>query len=261
MHLTEEDLVLYRYEESPDAAAVETHLSTCARCRGELDALSRVLAAVDEPPSRDPGVDYGRSVWAAIAPRLDRAESSSIRRLWARDWRWLIPQAALASSIAALLIAGFPFEQTSPARDSTLADAGVAKQQGHETSRVLLTAVRDHLERADMMLTELNNATGPDEVRISQESARELTTDNRLYRQSATLAGDKGIESLLDALERVLIELSHTEEGTALDQLRSRLDTHGMAFKLRMTEAGLRERDLASAADDTDVRRKPTRAL
>jgi hypothetical protein len=61
-----------------------------------------------------------------------------------------------------------------------------------------------------------------------------------------------------------LIELSHAEGGTALDQLRSRLDTRGTAFKLRMAETGLRERDLASAteaADDTDVRRKPSRAL
>ena len=66
-HLTQDDLVLYRYQESPDAAAVERHLDACRQCRDEYAALERVLGLVETGlgTSRvpEPAASYERQVW------------------------------------------------------------------------------------------------------------------------------------------------------------------------------------------------------
>ena len=55
-----------------------------------------------------------------------------------------------------------------------------AKPQGHD--RILLVAVGDHLERSQMVLVELMNATPGESLDISsqQQVAEDLVSENRL---------------------------------------------------------------------------------
>jgi len=69
-HMTEEELIAYRESMSAQPAGVAEHLAECGECRGELQRIEAVLAALDALPIPDPGEDYGRRVWQKIAPRL-----------------------------------------------------------------------------------------------------------------------------------------------------------------------------------------------
>jgi hypothetical protein len=98
------------------------------------------------------------------------------------------------------------------------------------------------------MLTELNNARDSEDVGDVHALAEDLASANRLYRQSAALSGDAQIGRILDDLERVLLEVAHAPDGAtpgadAIESLRGRLDTRGVAFKVRLASAELRARE------------------
>ena len=58
--------------------AIALHLKECPECKGELDRIDAVLAALDSMAVPDPEEDYGQRVWKQIAPRLPQKQ----RRWW-----------------------------------------------------------------------------------------------------------------------------------------------------------------------------------
>jgi hypothetical protein len=113
-----------------------------------------------------------------------------------------------------------------------------AAEEVQVRERILLVAVSDHLERSEVLLVELLSA---DDAEVPAE-AEELLAVNRLYRQAALRAGDGGVASLLDELERVLVEAAAAPApGQGLEELRSRIESHGLVLKIR--RAGSRLRD------------------
>lgn len=266
-HLTQDDLVLYRYQESPDAAAVERHLEACRQCRDEYAALERVLGLVEtgfgtshvpEPPA-----SYERTVWMNVERRI--AEDAS--RRWWMFWRaegfgyGFVPQVALAALIALLLAGTFAIDRavrpstpgvpvgTIASRSGAPSAAPAGEKVDDARGRVLYAAVGEHLQRSELMLVEFNNveaSSRPIDLTPQQEWAEDLVNENRLYRQSAADAGEAQMVSVLDDLERVLLEVAHAPEradGEQLDRLRTRLDTQDLLFKVRVAGAGLRARE------------------
>ena len=113
--------------------------------------------------------------------------------------------------------------------------------------RVLLVAVGDHLERSRMVLLELANAPEAEPMDVSTERAfaDELVSANRLYRQAAVRAEEPALASLLEELERVLVELASGPQGlTPADivELQRRIESRGLLFKVQVIESNLRER-------------------
>ena len=116
-HLTQDDLVLYRYQESPDAAAVERHLAACRQCRDEYAALERVLGLVETGFSTshvpEPPASYERTVWMNVERRIAEDAAARANRPWWMFWRaegfgyGLVPQMALAAAIVLLLAGSF----------------------------------------------------------------------------------------------------------------------------------------------------------
>jgi hypothetical protein len=99
-----------------------------------------------------------------------------------------------------------------------------------------------------MMLTELANASGagPLDISFEQERAANLLGENRLYRQSATGAGEAMVADVLDELERVLLDIEHapsTISPAELDELRLRLRAEGILFKLRVLGSNVRNQE------------------
>ena len=174
-HLKEEELIAYREGVAEQRAAISEHLAACEECRGELQRIEAVLAALDTLPVPESGADYGRQVWKEIAPRL--ADKPG------RWWQvWLEPRRLVAASaVMALIIAAFVAGRFTK-RDGT-GDNIASKEQVRE--RILVLAVGEHLGHSERMLIELSNEA-PDnakqkEVDISAEQRRaeDLLQENR----------------------------------------------------------------------------------
>ena len=238
-HIHQEELVLHYYgEDAGSSEAVERHLIECPDCRASYNSLRLVLNSVDAAPVPERSPDYGSRVWQQVAPKIGS------RRRWTAflqpRW-WALAQAAAALMLAAFLAGRF----TQPASKPGLAGNPVRE-------RILLVAVGDHLDRSQMVLAELSNAPdGKGKVDISGERqlAEDLLDNNRLYRQTARSTGDTAVASVLDDLERVLLEVAHSPSEVSKDQfdrLRQQIEERGLLFKVRVVGSQVRERENAS---------------
>jgi hypothetical protein len=234
-HLDEEELLLHQFGEDEDPS-VQGHLDECAACRAALDGLRRDLEAVPvpEPPAR--GESYGGEVWARLEPRLRPrprlAWATNVRRAWA-------PLAMAASLVLAFLLGR---HWPPPAPPPAPVSAAVRE-------RILLVAVGDHLERSEMLLVELAHAgeggQGAD-ISSQQQWAKDLLGDNRLYRQTVLRAGDPGVASVLDELERLLVEVAHRPSSmtaSEVEDIRHRIESRGLLFRVRVIETQVREKE------------------
>jgi hypothetical protein len=112
---------------------------------------------------------------------------------------------------------------------------------------VLLVAVGDHLERSEMLLLELVNAPPerPLDIGAERAQAEELLGASRLYRAAATRSGEPGLASVLEEVERLLVDVAHRpQEISAGDaaRLRERIEDRGLLFKVRVLGYQVREK-------------------
>jgi hypothetical protein len=261
-HLSEEQLIEYRVGEppAPGSAAermrgdVAGHLRECAQCRASDQAIECVLAAVDAAPVPERDAFYGARVWRQIEPRLDA------RRGW--NWNaWLAPQRwALAAAVAAMIIAAFfGGHLLWPRHDAGTQTAGApVREQARE--QILLVAVGDHLDRTQMVLLEIANADGSAgggaDISGEQKRAEELVDSNRLYRETAAHAGDRGVASLLEELEPILLQIAHSPGQLSPDELqalRQRITSRGILFKVRVMDSAVREREQQAIQSHADA--------
>ncbi len=244
-HMTEEELIAYREGVAAERVGITQHLAACEECRAELERIEAVLVALDTLPVPNPGDDYGRRVWQQIAPRLPEGP--------ARWWQARLEPRRLATAgvLATLLIAAFIAGRISR-RDRTGIDVA-NKEQIRE--RILVVAVGEHLGRSEMMLVELSNAeplnAAQKQVNISAEQhrAEDLLQENRLYRQTALKEGDANLASVLDELERVLLDVAHSPEEVTpaqLEKIRQKIEARGILFKVRVVGRELQERQKAT---------------
>ncbi|HKV26552.1 MAG TPA: hypothetical protein VJN93_18295 [Candidatus Acidoferrum sp.] len=240
-HWSEEELFAYREGETKQREAIATHLTSCAECRAELERIEEVLGALDHFPVPERGSEYGRAVWQQIAPRLPERAG--------RGWRaWFEPRRVLAFGVVAAMIAvAFVAGRWSkPVEPGTPAATTAQVRQ-----RVLILAVGEHLGKSEMVLMELANASpaqsGQKEIDISaeQKRAEDLLDSNRLYRETALHNGDAALASVLDDLERVLLDVAHSPgelTPAKLESLQKRIEAHGILFKVRVVGQELQQK-------------------
>jgi CTP:molybdopterin cytidylyltransferase MocA len=263
-HLDEEQLVAFRlgYAEPSESAEIEGHLGACDTCRASLGTIEQALSAVAQLPVPERSEGYGANVWARIEPRLERPASG---------WRVVVAaltaprRLAFAGGFAVVVLAAFvagrmwlvpPASPTAPASGAKASEAAAATAAAEHAVRqdVLLVAVGDHLERSQMTLAELVNAANAPRVDISTEQARarDLVAENRLYRQTAEETGDRAVASVLDDLERVLVEVANSPSELSksdFEQVRQRIESQGIMFKVRVLGERVRAREVRPAAD------------
>jgi hypothetical protein len=236
-HVNETDLVLHVYSDSGRTEAIDRHLQQCPGCAASFQAIAAVLAAVpdiDVPPRGDL---YGLEVWQRIRPILPA------RRAW---WNVQFDRrhAFAALSVAAALTLAFLAGQHMPVSTST--PPPVAAASDAAAGRARLAATADHLEQSERVLLDLTNADGPADVSRQQAWAADLIDANRLYRDAAVQANDAGVATLLDDLERSLLDIVHapsTLTPAQLDDVRTRLDAAALVFKVRILSNELRDRE------------------
>jgi hypothetical protein len=247
-HVSEDDLILYFYGEAAEADALAQHLVDCDTCRAEYSRLRSTVNAIELPvPER--AADYEAQLWGTLRPRL--SSQAPRRSFWVEmlsPQRWAAAGATAVIVLAAFMAGRFTRPQPN-ANAPTLANVQTAKT-GSE--KVLMSAVGDHLDRTQIVLVELVNTRAEGQVDISttREFAQSLVDENRLYRQTAIHDKDNEIASVLDQVERVLIDISHHPDSVSadeLEQLQQRIAAQGVLFKVRVIESKVRARTQPSA--------------
>jgi hypothetical protein len=225
-HFDEEQFVKAYYGDIDDAS--RQHLEDCEECREEFGRLRSMLDSVRDYPVPARKSSYGSEVWLRVLPHLPSEER---RRGW---FRWWLLAPAFATLVVVAFIAGMLTEQR---------QTGVSAKS---RERVLLMAISDHLDRSQILLTELVHEDAESAgLPRQRERARELLTENRLLRQSAAHMGDATDADLLEALERVLLDVANSSTSTAsndLEMIQQRIDNEALLFKVRITGADAREK-------------------
>ena len=229
-HPSEEDLVLNYYAEGNNRSETERHLGACEACRALYDSVEITLKRMDALAVPEPVSDFEARVWQRLLPELPLPKFP----LLTPAWRWVAASAALASMLSLAFLAGRHYPE--PAKRIP----AVGNPESRES--LLEVAVGDHLERSQMVLTELANTSG----KITTNPAVCAASAPRLYRQTALGAGDALLAGVLDEFERVLLEIAHAPSQISpaeLDELRLRLQAEGLLFKLRVLGANVRNQE------------------
>ena len=260
-HLSEDELILHYYGEvdRADEARVDQHLAECGECQAAKAQLQRVLSLVETAPPVEARPGFERDVWARLEPQLDANLAgrllSLVRRLVhrshgeggsaKREGGWF-PQWALAGGVAALVLAAFVAGRVSGG-DAVRTTDDPAVMADASPDRVLHAAVGDHLDRTQMMLTELvnNDVDQGDAFAGEQARASDLVAANRLIRQSASQSGDAGVADVLEDLERVLLEIANAPADVTSNQLsdlKDRITAQDLLFRVRVIASEMRNR-------------------
>ncbi len=232
-HIREEDLVLIYYREPGVPAEAAAHLSRCALCRASFDALAETLNTCLDWTPPEPGLDFERSVWAQLVPQLEVRRVSKARR-------WLVP------ALAVLALAFFAGRWSSKSVTPIPLTAGLSDAA---RERIFAISMADHLGRAEVLLTSLENIDEGNAAEFGswfsneRQPARDLVSEGRLMREMATERGDTRMMPVLDEIERLVLEVANAPEGAGRDEIRGvkrRIGADWLLFKVRIIESNLR---------------------
>jgi hypothetical protein len=255
MHLNDDDLVLHYYGElpGPDEGRATAHLAACGECQQHYAKLQRVMAFVDSAPAVDAPAGFERIAWARLEPALASSGRSA--------WKWFVfSPATLALAAGVLLLIGASFTAGRLTRATSPAGAAAPQSAEKVRERILLVDLGEHLDRSQMVLVELVSAgaTGGDvDISLEQSRAEQLVAANRLYRQTALSTGDANMASVLDDLERVLVDIAASPATVSqedLDSVRRRIDSKELLFKVRVVSSQVRQRQRAAIQERTGQR-------
>lgn len=246
LHLSDDDLVLHYYGEMPTAEETRagSHLAACTDCQANYARLQRVMAVVDSAPALDAPDGFERTAWARLEPGLHTPQ-----RGWL-SWLVLSPaRLAFAATVVVLVGAAFMAGRLLPRTPPAPAATQAASATGPEVrERILLVDLGEHLDRSQRMLVELagtDDSMGSVDMSLEQSRAEQLVAANRLYRQTAASTGDAGIASVLDDLERVLVDIAaspSTMTPEELGSLQRRIESKELLFKVRVMASQVRAR-------------------
>jgi hypothetical protein len=237
-HLNEQELILYYYGELSDPSALAEHLHACEPCHSRYQALQNVLASLATMPVPDRSEDYGSRVWQRLRPHLPEGARSR----WPRFSP--LPHWVAATAVALLVLAAFLAGRLWTRLERQPAEfASLQVRQ-----RILLIEVGQHLERSQRALIQLVNAEtdGLTDISYEQASVRALLIANRIYRQTASEVGEIGVASVLDELERTLLEISHSPtklSPSQLSEIRHQMDRQEILFKVKVIGGQMRARE------------------
>lgn len=227
-HLGDEEMIELYYGEGSRRA--ETHLKACRQCSDQYTELRRNLDAIS-PAVPQRNADYGDLVWQKLQPKLIPYQKKTTSWFAWANWRAAAILAGCAILLAAVFITGRYWERYSST--TTAVGTNVKTPQ-----RVVLVVLTDHLDRSERMLVQLEHADpkDPNDDAQLQSEARELLASNRLYRATASNAGDPQLAAALDRLEGVLAEIANdpTLSSADIERVRKDMNTKGILFEIRV---------------------------
>lgn len=233
-HPSDEDLVLLFYGDTnaEEEARLTAHIQACVTCQPAWQEITATLNVVDAAAVPEPPADFERVMWARVQGAIDGMAPP--RTEWWAPRHWM-PAAALAAVFVAMFMVGRLWPVAGVLTPEVAADGG------SQPERALLVAMDDHLERSELLLVEVMNAPETDAVRVGfeRETADDLLSSSRLYRQTATQTGHVQLAAMLEDLERVLVDIARAPETLKredLDVLRARIERDDLLFKVRVVK-------------------------
>ena len=249
-HYSEEDLILHFYGEDAGRRRreISQHVDECASCAAVYRELAGTLQLLEAPEVPERGEQYGLEVWQRIRARLPEPEAP----WWVRWLKWdrLAAAGAVAMLVVVAFVTGLSWSNPAsprPAAPPAVASATAGASDGRQ--RILLTSVSEHLDRSERILTDIMNAPDGGDISTEQRRAEDLVSTSRLYRQEAVEAGEQSVASVLEDLERNLLEVIHSPSKVTaadLDDVRQRIDAASLLFKVRVLGGELRQRELSA---------------
>ncbi|MEP6715890.1 MAG: hypothetical protein ABJC09_09950 [Terriglobia bacterium] len=229
-HISEEDLILLYYREPGIDNTTRAHLRECAVCQAAAESLAQTLNICNEFSVPEPPAEFGRSVWAQIAPQLSgpRQRRGFARPPLMRQW--------IAIAAGVMLLAGvFLMGRATRAPQAPIA-TGLSRQA---RERILAISLADHLDRAGRLLTEISNDSDSASAGFATERdrAHDLVEEGRLLHQALATRGASSTLTFVDDLERLLTEVSHAHDAR---EIQERIGSESLLFKVRIIEANLR---------------------
>jgi hypothetical protein len=237
--------------ERSDEARAESHLEACHACRQNYGRLQRVMAFVDSAPAVDAPEGFERIAWARLEPALGDGRRGGFRSL-------ALTPAYLAFAASIIVLVGAAFMAGRMLSKPPAGAAVASKGADQVRERILLVDLGDHLDRSQMVLVELVSAAddkGGVDISSERTRAEQLLAANRLYRQTAVSTGDAAMASVLDDLERVLVDIAaspSTMSQEDLDSVRRRIESKELLFKVRVISSQVREREKADITQRAD---------
>lgn len=247
-HPSDEQLILHHYGDAEDGDEIARHLDGCEACRLNYAGIQRTLSAVNALSVPERSEAYGADVWRKLRPQI--VERTASRRLdWFALFAW--PRWALAGTFAALVIGAFLAGRQWSGRPTEPVVATIHPRQPispEARQRILLREIGDHLERSQLALIELINSqtNGAVDISLERTLARQLVDVNRLYQQTTSRLGETGMASVLEDLERTLLEIANSPSQLSAAEfadLRQRIDSDGVLFKVKVMGSQLRARE------------------
>ena len=256
-HYSEDELTLYYYGEGRRRAAIERHLDRCPACAKEYREIAATLAMIAAPEIPGRSDQYGLEVWQRIRHRLPEQETGFgrfSRFAGFAGFEGFSRFAGFAAAAAVLMLAAFIAGRTWNRQDSPAyvitrsnpSNPSNPENPENPAKRILLTSVADHLDRSERVLTDIMNAPERSDISAAQGWADDLLRTSRLYRQDALDAGEQSVATVLDDLERSLLEIVHSPSRISaadLEQIRRRIDAAALLFKVRVMSDELRQRE------------------
>ena len=235
-HLTEEQFTAAYYGEIDSSSRL--HLNKCSECSAEYERLKQLLEDLREYPVPERGPSWEGELWERLAVPLQAQAPKAGVPWWRSSRRWWILAPAFAAVVTIAFIAGMLTEHQRVRQQPT----------GHGSERVLLMAIGDHLDRSQIVLAELAHAP-PAGIDLSdeREAARNLLTDNRLLRQTATRSGELTSAAVLDELERILLDIANSPSGIGdsdLQAIQRRIESDGLLLKVRIISTNIRHKGM-----------------
>jgi len=227
-HLTQDELVLFYYREEAGASR--------ERLRNTCSPVSS--AAVSSPHLRKCWRPYPRCPFPSVVNPMGRGCGLASNPAWQkrkpRRWRFSLPAKwAMAG--------GWPFcwwRRSGQAESGSTPDSQRPRDFPPCTTGESIGGVGDHLERAQMLLVEVMNQQVEGRwIFRRQAIGQDLVQSNGSIRQTAVRDGDPEVASVLDELERVLLQISHSPSQISpedLASLQAQIAAQGILFKVRV---------------------------
>lgn len=243
---------LYFYGELGPAEhdAVTLHLSGCHACRGALEELTVIRAALAARPAVAAPLSGD---WTAFMARLDRSVAQT-KAEGTRSTARRIPYAGYLAMAALLALVTMSVLFTArsrsaatvqPSRVSTEVSPPVAPAE-RAPNAAFAELSDEHLERSKLVVLGLatkdpSRASRAD-WQYERSLASSLLTDTRMYRMAAEDRGMQAVAGVMRDLELVLLQASLTDDAdpAALAQIQRVIRKRDLLEKMNMvTTTGL----------------------
>jgi len=238
--------------------AFEQHLSGCADCKSEFEAMRVTLGVMDRRTTPEPSFDYSENLWPNVRRNImeDEQPQSSSGRTWRmagmRELRWVFRVATACT----LIVVGILI-------DKYYLNGAVEETPVPEMVQVS-RRTHDYLEKSKVLLlgvVNMDTEYGESGLKLKPQHklSRELLKEAGYLKQVLDAPDHRRLQTLVAELERILLQLVNLEENYDLetvDLIKSSVNNQGILLKINVEAMQYDEETKKDERDDKRDQKK-----